>query len=284
MEEANNTEQKAHYIEFSEDPQKVGNIFNELSGDINELDFNERTQKVKEKKDPIEIVYSISGKLFVLGIIVTILLSIDVYARSADNNSLFANLPICPYLSYGIENYDNAECKTPLMISSEVTAKKEKLEKQIIENLVILVPKLMQSLNIVNSPKVQFIEEHTGNSRISITDAVQNFLDVKNKTSYRGADIECQTFSIDEKWVFSVSCQVYGGSLLAPIGLGTKTSRETAMEFITRLSDPKNNLQLLSYPKTLDISEFSSPEGFKNIFLTQTSLNLKLQYLVVNKM
>lgn len=199
MEEINNTEQKAHYIELSEDPQKVGNIFNELSGDINELDFNARPQQVKEKKEPIEIAYIVSGKLFILGIIITILLSIDVYARSADNNSLFANLPICPYLSYGIENYDNTECKTLLMISSEVTAKKEKLEKQIIENLVILVPKLMQSLNIVNSPKVQFIEEHTGNSRVSITETVRNFLDIKNKSDYQGEDIECQTFSIDEK-------------------------------------------------------------------------------------
>lgn len=56
------------------------------------------------------------------------------------------------------------------------------------------------------------------------------------------------------------------------------------MEFIARLSDPKSNLQLLSYPKILDISEFSSTEGFKTIFSTQTSLNLKLQYLAVNKM
>jgi hypothetical protein len=70
------------------------------------------------------------------------------------------------------------------MISAEVTAKKEKLEEQIITNLTILVPKLMQSMNITSSPKVQFIQEHTGNSRVSITETIRNFLDIKNKTSF----------------------------------------------------------------------------------------------------
>ncbi|MFA6090513.1 MAG: hypothetical protein WC774_01930 [Candidatus Gracilibacteria bacterium] len=284
MEETNNTEKKANFIELSQDPQNIGNIFTELSGEIGELDFNEKALKEAEKKEPILIAYAISGKLFILGVLITILLSIDVYARSTENNSLFTNLPICPYLSYGIENYDNIECKTPLMISAEVTAKKEKLEEQIITNLTILVPKLMQSMNITSSPKVQFIQEHTGNSRVSITETIRNFLDIKNKTSFEGADIECQTFSIDEKGVFSISCKVYGGPLLALSGLGTKTSRETAIEFLTRLNDAKSNFQLLSYPKVLDISEFSSAEGFKTVFSTQTSLNLKLQYLAVNKM
>ena len=56
------------------------------------------------------------------------------------------------------------------------------------------------------------------------------------------------------------------------------------MDFMTRLSDAKSNFQILSSPKILDISEFSSTEGFKSIFATQTSLSLKLQYLSVNKM
>lgn len=34
MEETKNTEQKPHYIELSQDPQNVGNIFNELSGEL----------------------------------------------------------------------------------------------------------------------------------------------------------------------------------------------------------------------------------------------------------
>jgi hypothetical protein len=34
MEETNNTEKKANFIELSQDPQNIGNIFTELSGEI----------------------------------------------------------------------------------------------------------------------------------------------------------------------------------------------------------------------------------------------------------
>lgn len=287
MEETKNTEQKANFVELSQDPQNVWNIFNELSGDIGQLDFDKKLQKEAEKKDPVLIAYEVSGKLFILGVIVTILLNIDVYIRSSEDNSQFANLPICPYLSFGINDYDNTECKTPSMISAEVTNKKEKLEKEIITNLIILVPKLIQSLNIVNSPKVQFIQEHTGNARVSITEVLNQFQAIKNKTWFDWKDIECETMTIDEKWILSVSCVVYGGPIvqLQWLWLTTKTSREKAILFLGRLDDQRNNFHLISRPQTLDISQFSSTEqGIKAGFSTQTSISLKIQYLAVNKM
>ncbi|MDD5376527.1 MAG: hypothetical protein PHH16_00250 [Candidatus Gracilibacteria bacterium] len=285
MEETQNTEQKSNYIELSQDSQGVGNIFNELSGELGELNFSEKnTQEETRKKDPIEIAYLVSKNVFIFGIIITILLSLDVFIRSSEDNQLFASLPICSYLSLGTDGYDNVECKTIPMISTEVHAEKEKLEKNIASNLIILVPKFMQSLDITNSPKVQFIQEHTGDSRVSITDAMARFTEIKNRTSYQGEDIECKTISIDETGKISASCQTYGGSLVAPSGLSTKTSRETALSFLERLDDTKNGFQILSYPKTLDISEFNSTDGFKAIFSTKTSLELKLQYLSANKM
>ncbi len=138
-----------------------------------------------EKKNPLLVAYEVSGYVFTLGIIVTILLTLDVFARSSEDNSLFANLPICSYLAYGIDDYDNAGCKTPSMIFSELNTEKEKLEKNIAGNLVLLVPKLMQSFDIANSPKVQFIQEHTGDSRVSITEAMNRFLEIKNRTNYQ---------------------------------------------------------------------------------------------------
>lgn len=122
---------------------------------------------------------------FLLGIMTAVLLSIDTFVRSSQDNSFLANLPICSYLSLGVEGYDNAECKTLPMIVTETQAKKEELEKNIANNLVILVPKLMQSIDIANSPKVQFIQEHTGDSRVPITDALSRFLEIKGKTSYQ---------------------------------------------------------------------------------------------------
>lgn len=114
-----------------------------------------------------------------------VILTLDVSIRSSEDNKLFASLPICSYLALGTNSYDNAECKTLPMISAEVAAEKEKIEKNIAANLIILVPKLMQSMDIANSPKVQFIQEHTGDSRISILDMMNRFLEIKNKTTYQ---------------------------------------------------------------------------------------------------
>jgi hypothetical protein len=96
------------------------------------------------------------------------------------------------------------------MISTEVTANKEKLEKDIATHLILLIPRLLQSIDIANSPKVQFIQEHTGDSRISISEAINHFLEIKNRTSYQGEDIECKTISVNEKGKMTISCQAYG--------------------------------------------------------------------------
>jgi hypothetical protein len=82
----------------------------------------------------------------------------------------------------------------------------------------------------------------------------------------------------------TISCQAYGWSLIVPVGVSTKTSRETMLAFLDRLNDQKSGFQILSYPKTLDIAQFNSTDGFKSIFSTQTSLNIEMQYLPINKM
>jgi len=96
------------------------------------------------------------------------------------------------------------------MILETAMAEKEKTEKNIISNLVILVPKLLQSLDIVNSPKVRFIQEHTGDARVSITDMITRFLDIKGRTSYHGEDIDCHNILMNEKGEMSIACDVYG--------------------------------------------------------------------------
>lgn len=89
---------------------------------------------------------------------------------------------------------------------------------------------------------------------------------------------------MDEKGKMDVTCKIYGGALIAPSGLATKTSRDTTLSLLERLDDANSGFQILSYPKVLDISEFNNADGFKAVFSTQTSLDLKLQYLPANKM
>ncbi|NDK19568.1 hypothetical protein GW819_01890 [Candidatus Gracilibacteria bacterium] len=285
MEETKNTEKKSNYIELENDSTSVGNIFNELSGELGELDFAERAKAQEvEKKHPLIIASFWTGKLFFIVVLVAILMSIDIFVRTMKDNSYFANLPICPYLSYGVDNYENNNCKTLPQIFTELKDQKDKLEKNIVANLIILVPKFLQSSDISSSPKVQFIQEHTGDSRISITDAITRFLEIKNRTSYQGEDIECKGVSANEQGQISLSCEIYGGPIISPTGQATKTSREIALAFLNRLGDTSSNFQILSYPKVLDISEFNSVDGFKSVFSTVTPLDLKLQYLPTNKM
>jgi len=198
---------------------------------MGELDFSEKkTPKIKSERNIIITMYSISGKAFTLALIIAIILSIDVFVRTATDNRSFAHLPICQYLVMGIDDYDNNnECLTLPMILVKINTEKEKIEKSIVLNLTILIPKLMQSLDITNSPKVQFIQEHTGDSRYSIVDMFDRFVEVKNKTSYQGEDIECKNILVNETGKFSISCQVFGGPIIAPAGLTTKTSREVAL-------------------------------------------------------
>jgi len=186
MEETKNTEKKSNYIELENDSTSVGNIFNELSGEPGELGCAGRGKDQEvEKKHPLIVASGWTGKLFFIVVLVAILMSIDIFVRTMKDNSYFANLPICPYLSYGVDNYENNNCKTLPQIFTELKDQKDKLEKNIVANLIILVPKFLQSSDISSSPKVQFIQEHTGDSRISITDAITRFLEIKNRTSYQ---------------------------------------------------------------------------------------------------
>lgn len=65
------------------------------------------------------------------------------------------------------------------MIVQGLRDDRTKLEKSLVDNLVIYVPAKIQIDNIISSPKVQFIQEHTGDNRLSIVNATARFLDIK---------------------------------------------------------------------------------------------------------
>jgi len=231
------------------------------------------------------MAYRISGLTLTIAAVLAIITTLDVFARTQSDNSLLSNLPICFYLSLGVDDYSNTDCKTLPMILDAANQEKDKIEKNVISNLVLLVPKRLQSIDILSSPKVRFIQEHTGDSRISINDAINRFLDIKSRTLYQGEDIDCQNIIINEKGKITMSCDIYGSSLTNPSQSSIHTSRETTLSFLNNLLDPKSGFQVLSYPKTLDVNSFSSTElGLKSVFSTKTTIELTLQYLPINKM
>lgn len=113
-------EQKTNFINLSDDSKNVGNIFNELSGELGDLDFGSDQEKKAEakKKDWFMLAYRGSANAFTLAIIIGIFCTLDVFIRTSDDTSFLSNLPVCSYLSWGTENYDNTDCKTlPAIIS-----------------------------------------------------------------------------------------------------------------------------------------------------------------------
>lgn len=113
---------------------------------------------------------------------------------------------------------------------------------------------------------------------------MDRFIEIKNRTAYQGEDIDCKGITVDEGGELSISCDVYGGALFSPTKSATHSSREVAIEFLGRLSDPKQGFQILGFPKTLEIASYSSSDvGIKSLFSTKTSLSLKLRYLSPKK-
>lgn len=191
----------------------MGNIFNELSGELGDLDFGAdglEERRPEAARDWLMTAYRISGYVFVCTVCIGIILAADLFIRTQDNNDLIANMPMCSYVSMGVDGYSNDSCKTLKMIDTEVTVTQKAVEKTLVSNLMIIVPRRLQSLNILNSPKVRFIQEHTGNTRISITEAMNRFIEIKNRTAYKGADIDCHSLSINERGELSIQCDVLG--------------------------------------------------------------------------
>lgn len=284
-------EQKSNFLEIPDNANPTGNIFNELSWELGELDFGEKAEKKQEgkKRDVLSLVYNWSSVIFTLTIIWSVIITADTFIRSAPDNSYFSSLPppVCEYLSFGIDGYDNTGCRTLPMILGTVSSAKEKLENKIIDNLVIFVPKKTQSTDIINSPKVQFILKHTtADMRVPITDVINKFLEIKKRTIYDGKDISCKNFTIDETWKMALSCDVMGWALVGNIWWDEKeTSRQVMLKFLNNFIDHKNGFRILSYPKSLEMSQYTSTDlGLTAAFSTISSIDLKLQYLPINKM
>lgn len=262
------------------------NIFNELSGELGDLEFAEKKADTLEpkKRDWLATGYAVSGIVSTVFFFIFVVLLIDVTFRTQDDNSFVGNLGLCSYLAWGVENYDNPECKTIAMIHADSEKDKADTEKTIVSNLILLAPKELQSIDILNSPKVRFIQDHTGDNRISISETMARFMEIKNRTAYQGEDIDCKNLVTNEKGELSVTCDVYGGAVLGPARGNSISSRETALSFIEALQDPTSNFQLIQSPKSLEIAAYSSSDvGLRSVFSTKTTISLKLRYLPPNK-
>lgn len=258
--------------------EKQDSIFNEL-WDLDFWQINSEIQASKLERNYLLLSYKIIWNTLIASIILLVILFFDIFLKNTEDNSLISALPIfCDYISYPIDWFNNVDCKTIPTILNELENKKNELEKDIGGKLIDILPKKLNALNIASSNEVQFIKEKTWDSRISINDILDSFDKLKASSYYRGEDIECKDTTINEKWDFETTCDIYWWSLLG----SSFTSRRTALDFLNKIN--QSNFILTDFPKKLDINKFSSPDvGIKWTFTTKTTVNLKLKYLPLKK-
>lgn len=258
--------------------EKQDSIFNEL-WDLDFWQINSEILNQKLEKNNLLLSYKIIGNIFLVSVILVIVLFFDIFLKSTEDNSLISALPIfCNYISYSIDWYENTECKTVPVIINDLGNSKKDLEKNITNTLINILPKKLDALNIASSNEVQFIKEKTWDSRISINEILDNFDELKLFSPYKWEDIECKNITVNEKWDFETTCDIYWWSLLG----SSYTSRRTALDFLNKIN--QSNFIITDFPKKLEINKFSSSDiWIKWVFTTKTTVNLKLKYLPIKK-
>lgn len=237
--------------------------------------------EIKNKKKPInkiELWYKATTILLPIVIVFVLLSQINIYLKTTndDEKNISSYLDfLCPYLSSDIKWYNNTDCLTLPKIKETVTKERETLEKNLWDNLSVLIPLKYAKANILSNPEILFIQETNWDNRIRLTKVLDDFWVLVKNTNYQA---ECSNPKLDEKWTFSASCEFYWVWILSPwYNLGS--SRMTTLKFLKNFENESNPFILKSYPDTLEISSFTSDDlGIKSTFSTKTSLDLKLLY------
>lgn len=263
----------------------VNALFEELGS---ELDFGEvqklQNQAGGEKKHPLEWIALGMSIIFKVGLVALILTGIDATIRNLNASDVTQSLPLCSYYALGVDEYENDNCSTYTEILSKLTDEKNELEKDLALNLAVLIPQKLLIQNTLKSPEVQYILAKTSSNRVSIDEMLRKLTEVRTTaTPYKGEDIECMTFLVNEKGEMTMTCDFYGFSVTGSSPRAV-TSRTTALAFLEKLRAPESGFKLLNEPKILDMQSYvSSDLGIRSTFTTKTSLPLKLRYTSPNR-
>lgn len=258
------------------------NIFQEL-WDLSFLDSQEKIQ-MKKIKSPLEIAFQISSYLFYVLLIFNFLFFLHTYIKSTDSEFVSYIPWACSYIWTNIENYDNSsECKTFPNIVADLSKNIESTEKNIINNLKVLIPSRLQIDYILATPEVKFILDKKSSENILYTKIISEFeLIRKNSWWYSWKNIICSNYSFNEKWILSVSCDFLWWPILNELQSWDETSRSVALDFLKQLQ-LNWSFKVVNYPKSIEISSYNSVEWILTVFKTKSTLLLNLQYSLSSK-
>ena len=231
------------------------------------------------KKDPLEIGAKTLDTVMKVSLVALVIFGIDSSIRSLETPGFLEALPVCDYLSFGIDGYANEQCKTPTQIVADKSEEEKQVTSTLANNLLVLVPKRLEAGDALNSPEVQFIKERSGDSRVAFKKVIDDFQEkIVAKSDYYGEDISCSRFKFNEKGEFSVDCETYGGSLNDSAFKESRSSRITAIGMLSRLE--ASDFRIINPPKALDIAKYSAADvGIRSTFSTVTRLQLNLRYV-----
>ena len=129
-----------------------------------------------------------------------------------NTNSAFKYSFLCNYFVWGIEDYQNTDCKTVTMVETEITAQKKKLENRIIESLSEYLPIKIQQGSLFALEEA-FIAD-TMKNKIPFIDVMSDFQTAKLSVNSGSTEVvSCNGVQITSKGILNSPCTVYGGNI-----------------------------------------------------------------------
>lgn len=238
----------------------------------------------KAKKPILEIITMWLGYVLIIGIIVTLGFSVDVFLRSQKQNAIAEKYRfLCPYISLGIVDKDPDECRTLTMIRDYYTAEKDKIEEETLKNLAQYIPIKVSKNLIEASPEKAFIVKKY-ESKVRFDAIIDKFEKVRSAQQYvKQSNIICTGISMNESGNMSTQCIIYGGDIGSDGSNGKLwSSRIEALKFIDALGETdKSEFIVMDPPLALSTEELT-PGSNGDYFTTRTIVPLQLQYVPIN--
>jgi len=260
------------------------NIFQELW----DLNFLETQTEINYeiKNEPIILITKATTYIFYIILVFNILFFLHIYIKSTDSDFVSYIPWACTYIGSNIDWYDNSvNCKTFPKIVSDITTKKDNLEKTILDNLKKLIPNKLQIEYVLATPEVKFILDKKSKSNVLYTKILSEFELIRTNATwwYRWKNIICSNYSFDDKWILTLTCDFLWAPILDEWQSWDATSRTVAIDFLKQLQLKNSNFQVMNYPKSIEISQFNSADWLLTIFKTKSTLTLNLKYNLSSK-
>lgn len=256
--------------------------------DLWELNFSDLVNDwniVTKEVNPLVITLKVLTVSFWIILFLSIWFFLHVFVKTTDATFISWIPWVCDYIWANIDWYDNSEdCKNFNEIKEEISKNKENYETNIVRWLILFIPKAIKTEYILSSQEVKFILEKTNSKKVSLLQMIDEFEKIRiSAWLYQWKNIECSSYSYNNKWIFSVKCDFYWASLNDSSLVNSLTSRWIMLDFLNKIQSSDSNFILQETPKSLSIWKFNSSDWILAVFSTVTSATFNFKYSLLSK-